>query len=324
MAYTTQTAHLHPLAPFGPVWDGAGVRGFSGEGYWYHPLVPGLNFTGSTFVAKTITTFGTRGNLALTKDYRPLEYFPDCIDVKIRDGMALNAVGLSGPSIREFLATRRWHTLQKPFLISWMPVLPDDDHRHGRELSAFIHRLKEAVPLFASDTVGLQLNITCPNVGADFHKLTEKAWFVLSMLKELNIPIVVKLNLLVPPDAAAHIAKHPACSGLCFANSIPFGTVLPKQWWKAHYPSGSVLALHEYGSGGLSGKPLLREVKKWLEQFRALDTTTHINAGGGIMKADDVNVLADAGASSIFFASAAMLRPWRVRSIIARGHKLLG
>lgn len=321
---STQPEHLSLHRTFGPVWDGAGARGFSGEGYWYHRLVPGLDFTGSTFVSKTITTFGTKGNMLLTRDYRPLKLFPDCIDVNLTEGIALNAVGLSGPSVRQFLATRRWHTIQEPFLISWMPVLGDDDPRHHREIPALIEALKEALRSFASDKVGLQLNISCPNVGADMHHLTEKAWFLLNMLSELKIPIVVKLNLLVPPDAAAHIARHRACSGICIANTIPFGTVLPSDWWQWKFSAGSPLAVHGYGGGGLSGWVLLQYVAWWVREFRTHDITTHVNAGGGILHADDVDVLADVGASSIFFASVAMMRPWRVRSIIARGHKLLG
>jgi dihydroorotate dehydrogenase len=47
-----------------------------------------------------------------------------------------------------------------------------------------------------------------------------------------------------------------------------------------------------------------------------------INAGGGILKTDDVDRMKAAGASSIFVGSAAFLRAWRVRGIINRANQI--
>jgi len=309
------------LHAFGPVWDGAGARGFSGEGYWYHWLVPGLSFDGSTFVSKTITTYGTTGNMPLTERYAPQEFFPDCIALMKAKGAALNSVGLSGPSVSEFLETGRWQEIEDPFFISWMPVLSLEDPRYEWEMREFVLAFSRELSTFRTNP-GIQLNISCPNTHVDLKALERRVERLLNMLSILCLPVVVKLSLLVPPEAAVKIAQHPACSGLCIANTIPFGTVLSEKWWELNFPNGSPLEEQGLTAGGLSGAPLLYEVERWLKDFRRLDKETYVNAGGGIMRPSDVDRLHYAGANSVFFASVAMLRPWRVRRIVKRAHEL--
>ncbi|HYE59872.1 MAG TPA: hypothetical protein VEA18_01670, partial [Candidatus Kapabacteria bacterium] len=86
-----------PLSVFGRVWDASGVRNFDGNAWWYHSFMPGLDFSGATFVAKTTTIDPRKGNMPLKKDgITPRDLFPSCIKVYPRKGIALNAVGLSG------------------------------------------------------------------------------------------------------------------------------------------------------------------------------------------------------------------------------------
>ncbi|HVW82567.1 MAG TPA: hypothetical protein VHC68_01305 [Candidatus Paceibacterota bacterium] len=311
------------LRIFGPVWDGCGVRGFSGEGYWFHKLVPNLSFKGSTLVAKTITAFPNKGNMLLTADYQPYALFPDCIDARVIGGRALNAVGLSNPGIKAFLATERWQHIAEPFFVSFMPIGKTDEEQE-RETEEFAIELKIALRSFESRFVALQFNLTCPNVGADLSKIVEKAKRLLPILAKLGIPIVVKINLTVAPEAAAEIAQMHECAGLCLTNTIPFGEMPHDISWSLVYPNGSPLEKRDYGKGGLSGSGLAPLVADWIRRFRTLDATTYINGGGGIMRPSDVDLIREAGADSIFFTTVAMLRPWRVRSIIERGHELAG
>jgi len=315
------------LTAYGPVWDGAGVRGFSKEGYWYHSLFPGgIRFEGSTFVAKTVTAQANQGNMDLRPfHYTPEDYFPDCIHVDLVQGIALNSVGLANPGIESFLTRKRWQKLQEPFFISFM-TLNTPEEGYLRETEYFKNVLKRSLPHFSSRQVGLQLNVSCPNVGADMNTIVKKALAQLSILGELDMPIVVKLNLLVTPEEAARIASHPRCDGLCIANTVPFGKYYEASFWDKLFPKGSpLLARNEkYGGGGLSGKLLLPEVVKWVRRFREIDRNTHVNAGGGIMHANDVEKLLNAGANSISFATVAMVRPWRVKSIISAAHYLTG
>lgn len=316
------------LEPFGPVWDSAGVRGFYREGYWYHPFVPGLSFAGSTFVTKTVTTYPHAGNTPLTSSHRPRHLFPRTVIRYPRKDMVLNAIGLSNPGAITFLTKRHWLSIKEPFFISYAPVLPDDHPQADREIAEFVAVMKQCLDhdLFASKHVGLQLNLSCPNVREETkqesYKLVKKTDAQLDQLAVLGIPIVTKLNLLVKPGLATDIAKHPACTGLCISNSIPFGEVLPEWWWKEHFPNGSPLARRGFGNGGLSGAPLRDQVIGWLRQFRRYDADTYVNAGGGILEPNDVIRLLEQRADSIFVGSVAILRPWRVRKIIACGREI--
>lgn len=312
---------MHILDTFGPIWDASGLRGFYGEGYWFHRLVPGLSFKGSTLVSKTATTYPQAGNMEMEYGYRPLRLFPDCVYVDPIRGITLNSVGLSGPGIAKLIEIGEWVPNRGPFLISWMPIglTPEDQKAEARE---FVRLLKPALGFFLADTVGIQLNVSCPNVGADLSVITEKAEMLLSILAELELPVVVKLNLLVTPSAASRIAKHPACSGLCIANTAPFRTVLTRGEWVAYFPHGSPLRKRNesYGDGGLSGPPLFPFVCEWIEEFRRIDSATYVNAGGGVWHAHNVDTLKKVGANSIFIGTVAMLRPWRVKGIIERAH----
>ena len=82
---------------FGPVWCASGARGWFGEGYWFHKLIPGLDFSNSTFVSKTTTLNARKGNMLLNERGEAKERFPKCVVVNLRKGIVLNSVGLSGP-----------------------------------------------------------------------------------------------------------------------------------------------------------------------------------------------------------------------------------
>jgi dihydroorotate dehydrogenase len=311
----------HDLSVFGPVWDGAGARGMSGEGYWFHRLFPatGAAMRRSTFVAKTVTRRPHRGNMALTRDYRPARWFPDCVRTNFHKAAAVNAVGLANPGVEAFLATDRWQRLTDPFMLSFMPVGPEESHE--TQTWEFAHLLEGERNDFRSEHIGLQLNLSCPNVKADLSGIVRKAEKLLPHLAVLGMPVIVKLNLLVPPAAAAELAKHPDCAGICVANTIPYGELPFDIQWDELFGETSPLP-EGYGGGGLSGAPLLPLVEDWVRKFRQLDGTTHVNAGGGIMQADDVRRLFVAGASSVFFATALMLRPWRVPGIVRTAYEM--
>src|SRR5437870_2528820 len=105
---------------FGNVWDASGVRGWFGEGYPYHGLLRplGLRFEGSTFVAKTTTLAPREGNLRTSRDRLTARLVQPSVRVYPLKGVALNAVGLTGPGFEALLQTRRWQRRQAPFLLS--------------------------------------------------------------------------------------------------------------------------------------------------------------------------------------------------------------
>jgi len=303
---------------FGPVWGASGVQGFFGEGYWYHKWIPGLNFKNCTFVAKTTTLAPRPGNMPLEADgITPKEWKPKCIVVKFRKGVALNAVGLSGPGAMALLDTGRWQARTKPFFLSFMSVEKTAESRQ-EELRVFVRLLRAYLPEFKAP-VGLQINYSCPNVGLHVEELVTEVCQGLKIASALEIPLVPKFNVLLPVEAAREIARDPNCDALCNSNTIPWGALPELIDWKGLFGSDES-PLKEYGGGGLSGRPLMRLTQGWVAQARAAGITKPINAGGGIMYPEDVDILMWAGASSVFVGSVAMLRGWRVRSIIRQAH----
>jgi len=306
---------------FGPVFCASGTQGFFGEGYWYHKFLRslGLNFDGCTFVAKTTTFLPEQGNMPIKKDgIMPREWFPRCVRVYPFKGVVLNSVGLSGPGAKALMKDGRWQKRTKPFFLSFMSVAPSIPLRLLC-LKTFVEILKKELPAFQT-SVGLQINYSCPNVGLDLENLIEEVGRGLDAASILNIPLMPKFNVALPIETAKKISEHPACDCLCISNTIPYGQDDRIDWEGLFGKSGSPLA--HLGGGGLSGKLLLPFVIDWVRRARKAGITKPINAGGGILCPDDVNLLYAAGASSVFIGSIAMLRPWRVWKTSQRAHKL--
>lgn len=314
---------------FGPIWDASGVRGFFGDGYWFHLLLRllGLSFGNErigevTFVAKTTTLLPRSGNMPLKADgITPRDRFPACVVVKPLAGVALNAVGLSGPGAQALLDTGRWQQRTKPFFISFMPV-GNSPAEHKDEFRQFLTMLTKRVAGF-STPFGLQLNVSCPNTEHDQQSMVDGALGLLDVLSEFNPlwPCIVKVSVEASSVLMARIAEHERCDGICLTNSIKFGQLADKIDWKGLFGSAEVSPLASMGGGGLSGKPLLPLVENHVRALRILGMNKHINAGGGILHPSHVNRLFDAGADSVFLGIIAMMRPWRMRGCIRAAYK---
>lgn len=309
---------------FGPVWGASGVQGFFGEGYPHHggyELVPGFGFGGVTLVAKTTTLAARVGNMPLGADgITPRDFKPRCIVVKPMSGVALNAVSLSGPGAEALFADCRWQARKDPFFISFMSVASTPDERLD-ELAKFVALFRRYLG-HMNAPVGLQMNFSCPNVGLHAGELVNEVLDALTIAAPLGIPLVPKFNVLLPVVSACIIAMHQACDGFCVSNTLPWGALPDRIDWKKLFGS-NVSPLAHLGGGGLSGPPLLPLVAEWVRAARVAGITRHINAGGGIMKPADVDVLVEAGASSVFLGTIAILRPWRMAATIRRAHELL-
>jgi dihydroorotate dehydrogenase len=318
---------------FNYCFDQSGVRNFYGEGYPYHKLfrvLPGFRFDGSTFVAKTTTLVPRRGiayreggNMPLRPDgVTPSEFKPRCIFVSPRSwvsGAALNAVGLAGPGVQALLTSNKWHEYPMPFMISVMTV----SNNPKAELEQLVDCIKLYLPFMAK--FGVQLNMSCPNVehAQEVATVVQQTAGNLAILRELGprVPLVVKLNALFPIQAAKDMADDPNCDGFCNSNTIPWNDI-PERI-RLELFGMTVSPLQEFGGGGLSGAwYLLRLVEKWVADARAVGITKPIIAGGGIMFARNVDLLAACGASAVAVGSVAILRPWRVKSIITRANEL--
>jgi len=320
---------LHGI-DFGPCLDAAGVRGFFGEGYWFHriPLINWwFDFRGSVRVAKTTTLAERAGNIKLD-GFTQREWFPRCIWWSWVHGIVLNAVGLGGPGALYLFDHGLVYT-KGTFMISFMSVA-DTKAARLEEFRAFIAMLDQYL-WRRRQTVAVQINLSCPNAKLDPIKLADEAREMLDIAHWLDIPYVIKINLLIPIEVVKIIADHPACAAVCCTNSIPFGTerlgdLTGKIDWKRLFKGKSPLAA--FGGGGLSGKPLLPLVAEWIKLVRKAGIDKPLNVGGGVMHWRDVDTLVEAGLrsgiDSIFIGTVAILRPWRIRSILRRAHELLG
>jgi dihydroorotate dehydrogenase len=285
---------------FGNVLCGSGARGFYGEGYWYHkPLRPlGLNFDGSTFVSKTVTLLPHGGNLPLNQGtWTPKELFPKCIKINPLSGKVRNWVSLSNPGIGNIIGMWQWQKMTKPFLISVASLANTLDKRLD-EMKRIIDIIKLSQCTF-SIPFGLQINFSCPAVEHNRNSIVNETIRMLDIAKTLHMPLMPKYSInSATIEELLEINDHPSCDAVCLSNSIKAGYV------------------------GLSGAPLRLMVCERIEKLRDAGFTKPINGGGGILCCKDVDRYYQAGASSVFVASVAMLRPWRIKGIIKHANSL--
>lgn len=302
---------------FGYVMNASGARNFFGQGYWFHHwLRPmGLSFDNSTFVAKTTTLEPRKGNMATENDdgMTPKKLFPDCIVVNHRKQTVLNAVGLTGPGAEVLLASGLWQGMRYPFFISFA-ALSDSVESRLNEYKAFMALLKPHLRHFLAP-VGLEINLVCPNKEHVSMPTGEEIWEVLNILSGLHIPLVLKMNILMDYSMGIHAERHWACDAICISNTIPWDA-LPDFIDRNAWFGTTISPLKKYGGGGLSGSTLFSLVIGWIRGVRAGGFHKPIIGCGGIMRWQDACLMLDAGADAIQIGSVAILRPWRVKSII--------
>lgn len=310
---------------FGHVLNASGARNFFGDGWRQTRAVDFFGgWADSTFVAKT-TTLGARmepekglGNMRLDPiTLQPIDWFPDCVWFDFRRGLTLNAVGLSGPGLEALLYRGLWQQRDKPFFISIMSVAATPEERLA-EVESSVQILKRRQASFRSK-FGLQINISCPNVGLDTKKLVTEAKSALEAGSALGVPQAVKFSVEAEPEDVAEVAKHPECDALCIGNTVRFGKLAHLINWVRIFgtadPKQSPLA--KYGGGGFSGPPLWLILNCWLYRYRKIDPVTSISACGGIFSARDATQLVERwNVNAIEVGTVATHRPWRVQPII--------
>ena len=304
---------------FGCVMNASGARNFFGQGYPFHIFFrhAGLDYDGSTFVAKTMTLEPRVGNMPINAiTLQPTRIFPRCIAFDILYGHVLNAVGLSNTGACDLLQRGEWQERTDPFFISFAAVKPTvferlDEWRKFADLFAGYYSAFKA-------PVGLEMNFSCPNTGTT-KPLISEIQRAMTIVSCLNIPLVPKINVLVSPATGLEIASHDSCDAVCQSNTIPWGEMSKEINW-FHLFQVSESPLKNYGGGGLSGPALFPLVREWVVQARNMGLCKPIIACGGIMSAAAVDMMFCAGASAIQLGSVSMIRPWRVRSMIRCAH----
>ena len=304
---------------FGHVMNASGARNFFGQGYWFHHwLQPfGLSFNNATFVAKT-TPLDPRKGYMLTKNddgMTPKKLFPDCIVIDHLKQTVLNAVGLTSPGAKALLACGLWQAIKYPFFVSFAAISDSVESRLN-EYKAFVALIKPHLRYFKAP-IGLEINLVCPNKEHVSMPTVEEVWEALNILSGLGIPLMPKYNLSLSYDEAMVLSRHPYFHALCLSNTILFGQMPHAIDWKGLFGT-EISPLKKYGGGGLSATPLFPLVTEWIRQARNWGFRKPIVGCGGIMRWQDGCRMLDVGADAIQIGSVGILRPWRVRGIIAR------
>jgi dihydroorotate dehydrogenase (NAD+) catalytic subunit len=236
-------------------------------------------------------------------------------------GVTLNSVGLSGPGAEVLFARWRGTWLRRKVrrgFISFMSVQSTPEGRLA-EAEGFARLFHEFCLQVGTMHVGLQVNFSCPNVRLPTDKLVAEVGSILGAFRESNVagvPVIAKFSAATPVGdvvKACHISRD--CDGISVSNTIPWGKLPERIDWAGLFGSETSPLAH-LGGGGLSGKPLLPIVRDWILEARKLGFNKAIIGGGGVLSSSDANVLLDVGADAVEIGSAAILRPWRVASIV--------
>lgn len=318
----------------GNVFTASGARGWYGEGYWHHKffkwLLPGFDFTGSTFIAKTVTMQermpkmnergGKVGNLPLNRQtLQPIESFPSCIKVSLFKGEVLNAVGLTGLKALDVFQRGGWQQIKEPFVISFMALGNTQEERQQETLD-FCNIFRRYLSSF-SVPIALQINISCPNTQHDVEDLSNDAIGQLDAAKILDIPVGLKINALTPIDAVKYFADTDLCDFLEIPNTLPYGKRPDKVNWVKKF--GKRSPLEKYGGGGYSGPENFQLALEWIKQARKAGITIPIICGG-IASQRDVYKAYSAGADAVAFARITMspFHAWKIKGIIKYANEL--
>lgn len=313
---------------FAPIANASGARGFFGEGYWYHKpwkLFRGLSFNNWGFVAKTTTLGETEGNMPMKKDgITPKEWLPNCIFVKLKSGVVLNAVGLSGPGAQKLLQAGRWQTLDKPFFLSFMSLAKTKADRL-EELNEFCGLLFHYLPPH-DHPYGLELNFSCPTSGHDLGELVNEIGESLDIAGCLGVPLAIKVNALAAPERIAEIGKHQELDCLIMGNTIPWLELTDQIDYRELF--GTTVSplesrkLNKKAKGGLSGPPLLPIHCAYIQNLRDCGYSKPIYGCGGIRSRNGVVSYFNAGANGIEVGSAVITTPGNTKEMAQAAYEL--
>ncbi len=315
----------------------SGVQGFFGVTklfeYPYQKIyqyIPGYDFSGCTFVSKTVTLHQRLGNTEL-HGFKIKHWLPKSIYVSWRGflkGYMLNAVGLSNPGLISMLQEKIWQQRNNFFHFS-LQLETGSEEKLREDLKREIRQITDHLSSWLKHcNYALQLNESCPNTGHAMDTGIESIKYKLSLFREYmpDLKIWIKFNALISPKVLAELQPH--CAGFVVSNTIPFDEAPDRSDWKKLFAKGSPLP-KRLGDpkilGGLSGLPvypILIDFLKDVQQNYA-EHNLQIIAGGGVFKKRQIEELATfkevVGVSP---GCVVVLRPMRVQSLIKHINKI--
>jgi dihydroorotate dehydrogenase (NAD+) catalytic subunit len=273
----------------------SGAMAFRGDGWWFEQpsrwagLIRPREFT---VIVKTLTFMPRRGNLRWYAPWR-------CVRMLLNGGM-VNAVGLTNPGYQWWCEGPYRHITRRGYkaIVSFMPETVVE--------AAVMTERFNLLP----DLVGVQLNLSCPNVARD-GGVAHVCGITEAVVRRSAHPVSLKLSY---TDDYTRICREldGRVEAFELINTVPFGTVYP----------GRRSPLARYGlTGGVSGRPIKKYAVEALKNVRAAGVKTPIISGGGIETFEDVAERHALGAAGFVFGSVFVRRPWRPNTIIRRWRK---
>ena len=294
-----------------------GARGFLKEGYPFHKVWQhfGMIWEGTGFSGKTMTLDSRLGNMPLKADgTTPEELFPACIKVDFfrHGGEMMNAVGLSNFGLEFYLKQGMYQKLTEPFFIS-IHLEAEDIAGQEAELQCICDLIKMFGPYKA---MAIQINYGCPNSDQDPSSFYETICNHVSIVKaELQMPVFVNCNALMPSDVLAEVAR--VADGLWVGNTIPWRDpeTIDLIDWDSIGVTSPIKARGIDADGGLSSHQCLQFTIRKVAELRDNGVNKPIIAGNGIRTMDDIHSLKQVGANGCFVGSIGVVRPRGMREV---------
>jgi len=266
---------------------GSGALAYDGQGWpWEWPLV----MTGLikpeffTSIVRTLTLKPERGNFNLLNPFGCIRIIPNGV---------VNAVGLYNIGIE------KWAKKYGPKINS--KKIPIIGSIFGKE------EIAESVNILNDfDLVGLEVNISCPNIKGDVLNNPRKAIRILETAKENSrFPILAKISI-ANEGLPLIIQETKSFVEAIDINSIP---------WKMIF-SNQKSPLEKFGGGGVSGK--ITQFLNWNLIAKLKQITEIPIIGPGIWDFEDMEKVRKIGASAISFSSVFMCHPLRPTSFVKK------
>lgn len=269
----------------------SGALGFDGKGWFWEQHWQWLGLFDPmlfTSVTKTLTFQPRKGNLRW--------YNPFCC-VRLSSSGVLNAVGLSNPGI-DWWCEKIGPTVNsaKIPLVASIFGEPEDLAKMAEILNDF-------------DLVGLEINISCPNVETCL--LQDKMRVIAScetVKAKSRLPLILKVS--VAHNIAQIVEKLGNLIEAISINSVP---------WQIAFPNRRS-PFEILGGGGVSGK--IAQPFTWALVKKITGLTTIPVIGPSIWDFSDLNKVRNLGAKAISFGSVFLRYPWRPTLFVRRDQKL--
>ncbi|HNQ34614.1 MAG TPA: dihydroorotate dehydrogenase [bacterium] len=261
-----------------------------------NPLVLLSGTAGAGREIKKLVELGRFGALCTkTVTFQPRPGNPPPRIAETPSGL-VNSIGLENPGFARFLEETAPGLRSLP-----LPVIASIAG-NGPELSRMAEALTGAGP------AGLEINLSCPNVGGAFNPTapTEIERLLREVRRATGLPLLAKL----PPDFyrigdLARAAETAGCDGLTVANTLP-AMVFDLKLRKPRL--GGI-------TGGLSG-PAVLPVSLYLVHRARQAVGLPIIGSGGVHDADGAVSMLLAGAQAIGLGTVNFFRPLAYREIL--------